>query len=235
MSTVPYGNPAGNNQANPAVNSGAVGSTVPTTAPIAGGSAPSQSNPYMFGGATPTSTAVPASPTQQQNLQKQWTDIYGKGTGGAMASEYAGMQGTDSAAFQAYLSSVAPVWAQQQAGLGQNLGAAGVGANSTVAALAQSNLGAQQAATASGVDANMIMQNQQERLGLLTGTEQASEQEVASSGWDVFGQVIGDVGSLAGSVMGMGGLPNFMKMFSSAPTPSIPTSNIGMSANPAGE
>jgi hypothetical protein len=144
---------------------------------------------------------------------KQWTDIYGKGTGGAMASEYSGLQGTNSAAFQALQASMAPVFAGEKADLGQTLGAAGVGPNSTVESLGIADLEAKQGATLSGANANMIMENQQQRLGLVTGTEQAAASEVASSGWDVFGQVIGDIGSLAGDVMGVGGLPSFSKMF----------------------
>lgn len=227
-STVPIGNPAGMNQANPALNAPArpmpMGASTPP-APIAGGTAPVSTNPYILGGGAPgtaTSGSVPSSTPgapltpdqqQQQNLIKQWTDIYGKGTGGEMASEYQGMQGINSAAFDAYLQSMAPVWAGQTASFGQSMGAAGVSPNSTVEALGLSNLLSNQAATAAGVSSNMIMQNQQERLGLLTGTEQASAAEVASSGWDVFGQVIGDVGALAGDVLGVGGLGSISSLF----------------------
>lgn len=216
MGSIPYGNPAGVNQANPALgaSSGVRGGIVPygtsgsTPPPIPGGTTPTSTNPYMLG-------TVPGGSTQgQQDLMKQWTDIYGKGTGGSMASEYAGMQGTNSAAFQAYLASMNPMWAQQMAQFGQGMGAAGVGPNSTVEALGMSNLLAQQGAQASGVNAQMIMQNQAERLGLLQGTEQASAQEVASSGWDVFGQVLGDVGGLAATFMGMPGGSIGGQMFS---------------------
>lgn len=232
MGSVPYGNPAGANQANPALQSTSLsGATAPmgastVPAPIPGGSTPTSTNPYMIGSPTPATTgavpgaAIDQATQQQMNQSKQWTDIYGKGTGGAIASEYQGMQGANSAAYQAYLASMAPTWAAQQATYGQGMGAGGVSPNSTVNAIGLSNLLANQAATASGVDASMIMQNQTQRLNLLQGMEGASAQEVASSGWDVFGKVVGEVGSLAGDVMGMGGavggLSNLFGMGASA-------------------
>lgn len=234
-STVPIGNAAGNNQANPALQKTSLtGATAPlgastVPAPIPGGSTPSSTNPYMIGQGVSTvpGAAIDAATQQQMNQSKQWTDIYGKGTGGAIASEYQGMQGANSQAYQAYLASMAPTWAAQQATYGQGMGAAGVGPNSTVNAIGLSNLLANQAATASGVDASMIMQNQTQRLNLLQGMEGASAQEVASSGWDVFGKVVGEVGSLAGDVMGMsgavGGLSNLFGMGGASAVPAYLT------------
>src|SRR3974390_2498427 len=206
MGSVPYGNPGGVNQTAPQATG-----TVATPAQISGGCVPSSSNPYMFSSGTTNPSGsgggVPTSyDPNQQNLQKQWTDIYGQGTGSAMLNEYNNLMGTNSAAFQALQASMAPVFAQQNAQFGQGMGAAGVGPNSTVQALGLSNLLANQGATLSGADASMIMQNQQERLGLLQGTEQASAAEVAQRGWGVFGQVAGAIGNVAGAVMGMPGI-----------------------------
>lgn len=231
--TVPIGNAAGLNQANPALKSPATPKAIAAT-PIPGGSMPSASNPFMLGTSAPGSTGSgsvpstsPAAPTQGQtpdaNLLKQWEDMYGKGTGAQMAQLYASMGGTNSAAFQALVQSMAPTFAQQKNDLGQTLGAAGVGANSTVEALGLADLSAKQSATLAGEDAQMIMQNQQNRIGLVQGTQQDAASEVASSGWDVFGQVIGDVGSLAGDVMGAGGIPGMAHLFGKGKTPSTPT------------
>ena len=211
MGSVPYGNPAGLNQANPVISSNIAKPTASTPAPIPGGGAPSSSNPYLIGtGATPTG-AVPAAPSgqpltpeqqAQQNLNKQWTDIYGQGTGSAMLSEYQGLQGPNSAAYNALVQSLAPYFAQQKADFAQGMGAAGVSPNSTVEALGLSNLQTGQGATLAGEDARMIMENQAQRLGLLQGTEGASAAETAQSGWDVFGQIAGAVGNLASPFTG---------------------------------
>lgn len=228
-STVPIGNPAGNNQANPALkaSSSIVGATAPTMNPIPGGSIPSSTNPYLIGGGAPpgavtsgtvpgsTPTALPSNfnytapgvlpgsdPGQQQLLSKQFVDIAGKGVGGQLAQQYAGMAGTDSAIFQQWLQGQAPVWQQQRNQLGQTLGAAGVGANSTVAALGEADLGAQQAAQAGTFNAQLMEQNQQNQLNILKMMEPSAEKEVASSGWDVFGQVMGGVADVAASMMG---------------------------------
>lgn len=239
-STVPIGNAAGNNQANPALKASGPPSAV-AAAPIPGGTMPSAANPFIFGTGTPSATgsgmvpsstpapvAAPATSggTPDANLLKQWTDIYGKGTGTQLADLYASMGGTNSAAFQALQQSMAPVFQEEKNDLTQTLGTAGVGANSTVASLGLADLAAKQGATLSAADAQMIMQNQQDRMGILQGTQQDSASEVASSGWDVFGQVIGDVGNLAGDVMGVGGLPSFAKMFTGGKTSAtVPTSN----------
>src|SRR5215472_964087 len=144
MGTVPYGNPGGMNQTSPPVRPVA---SMPTPNPIPGGSVPSSSNPYMFGTGTTappvTLGKIPTGFTPQQNVQanigSQWGDRYGA-TGGALASEYAGLQGTNNAAYQALVASMAPTFQQQRNDLMAGFGASGVGANSTVAALGESDL-----------------------------------------------------------------------------------------------
>jgi hypothetical protein len=98
-----------------------------------------------------------------------------------------------------------PVNAAQMANLKSQEGAAGVSANSSVSGIAESNLLAQQNAQAAGVNAQFITQNQQNQLGLLQGSQQAAAQEVASSGWDVFGQVLSGLGQVGGEVLGAAG------------------------------
>jgi len=233
MSTVPYGNMGGVNQTSPAAKSTALSpvGTMSASPQIPGGNVPSSTNPYMF--SSPGTTGnVPSQ--QDPNLQKQWTDIYGKGTGGAMLSEYQGLQGTNNAAFQALVASMAPQFAKEQANFGQSMGAAGVSPNSTVQSLGLADLLAQQGATLSGADAQMIMQNQQERLGLLQGTEQASATETAQSGWDVFGKVAGALGGIAGTMMGNpGGLTSLMSLFKGASNAGLSTPSVtGVNTQP---
>src|SRR5215472_15380271 len=198
MGTVPYGNPGGMNQTSPSIRPVA---SMPTPNPIAGGGVPSSSNPYMFstGITAPPATVPGAAPAQnaQANWNSQLADIYGA-TGGMIANEYQGLQGTNNAAYQALVQSMAPTFQQQRNNLMAGYGASGVGANSTVAALGESDLATQQGATLAGLDAQMIMQNQQERLGLLQGTEQAAiAQQAQDSGWGIFGNILNTVGGLA--------------------------------------
>ena len=240
-STVPFGNPAGVNQANPALkNSSIIGSTTTSLNPIPGGSVPAASNPYIMGaGTTPGATSsgsVPSSssgsplpskftytdpsvlpgtdPGQQQLLQKQFVDIAGKGTGGQLAQQYAGMAGTDSAIFEQWMKGQQPVWAQQKADFGQTMGAAGISPNSTVEALGLTNLESNQAAQAGAMNARLMEHNQQNQLGILQEMLKPSIQEVASSGWDVFGNVMNAISSVEGAALGM------PKMFQKQGSPS---------------
>jgi len=220
-------NPGGSNQTSPGVSAGRGVSPGMSATPIftpAGGMTGS-TNPYTTtlptgaGSFSPTagitSTLPGTDPTQQMNLTKQLTDIYGKGVGGQEAALFSGMGGTNSAAFQAYLQSMAPVNAAQMANLKQQEGAAGISGNSSVDAIAASNLLAQQNAQAAGVNSQMIMQNQQNQLGLLHGMQGDAASEVASSGWDVFGNVLNTIGQVGGEVLGAvteaGGLSSLFK------------------------
>jgi hypothetical protein len=131
---------------------------------------------------------------------------------------------------------MAPVNAAQMANLKAQEGASGISANSSVDAIAASNLLAQQGAQASGVDMNMIIQNQQNQLGMMQGMQGAASQEVASSGWDVFGQVLGSLGQVGGEVLGAaGGAGGFSNLFGGAKKAAgAATSTLGGGALPTG-
>jgi len=262
-STIPIGNPAGVNQGNPALkgNTSLIGATAPSANPIPGGSAPSSSNPYIFsGGGTPggtTGSAIPSTspalqagaypsaipqavvggdPTQQALLQKQLVDIYGKGVGGQEAAMFSGMGGTESDIYKQLQAGMAPTFAAQKADLMQTMGAAGVSPNSTVESLGLSNLLGQQGATMASENARLMMQNQQNQLGLLGGAQQAAEEEVASSGWDVFGQVMNTLGQVGGEVLGAasgaGGFGSLFGMGKKAAAGAIPTGIAPGGLNP---
>ncbi|HEY4799154.1 MAG TPA: hypothetical protein VII99_08785 [Bacteroidia bacterium] len=213
-STVPIGNAAGLNQSNPVLKAstptaGSM-STPGNFSPIPSGSTPNPNNPYMLGsgstvpGATSSGTTPSGSsaPTTQDNLTKQLTDIYGKGVGGSEASLIGGMSGTDSAAFQQLQTSMAPVFAKEEAELKQTMGAAGISPNSSVEALGLADLGAQQSAELGGWNANMIMQNQDLTAKMLGNMQGAAASEVATSGWTDFATVMGDIGKFVGDVRG---------------------------------
>ena len=210
-------NPGGRNQTQIPGGAGTLpgGATAqPAFTPASG--ATGSTNPYM--GTVPTGVGTPgtgASPVVNQLQNKQWVDILGKGTGGAAIDLYSGMSGTNSAAYQAFLQSKAPVNAAQMAGLKAQEGAAGISANSSVAGIAESNLAAQQSAQAAGVNEQMILQNQQNQLGMVQNMENLSSKEVASSGWDVFGQVLQGLGNVGGQVLGAAGAAGgFSELFS---------------------
>ena len=218
-STIPTSNIAGKNQTSPTSTLSTVpGGILPGTTPTSTTTSPAQQNSFVP--VTPTSVlgggATVANPNTLVNstanvagttgaLNKQLVDIYGKGIGGDLMSLLSSIGGTDSATLQEYIKSLVPQEATASANLGSELGASGVGANSSVNAIAQSNLQAQEFATIAGESANLTQSGQQLQAGLLGQMEQPASQEVASSGWDVFGQAMQGLGGLAGDVVGAAG------------------------------
>lgn len=157
-------------------------------------------------GGSPTTVASPGSTSENAtNTLNQMTDILGQGVGTDVTNLLNSIGGTDSATLQEFIQSLAPQEATAQAGVNASLGAGGVSANSSVAAIADSNLQSQEFATISGESANLTQEGQQLESSILTGLEPAAQQEVASSGWNIFGDVMSAVGSDA---------PGIAKMFS---------------------
>ena len=211
---VPYSNPAGNNQTTPGAGGmpsqgGMPGGPIGTVTNATGTSA--VLNPGQAAAANPL---VPASVAGTVNVpnaggtssnayesNRQLTDIYGKGIGGDMNNLLNSIGGTDSATLQEYVASLAPQEATASANLNASLGAGGVSSNSSVAALGQANLQAQETAAVAGESANLTQSGQNLEASILTGTEQAATKEVSASGWDVFGQVLSGIGQDAGGIM----------------------------------
>lgn len=225
-SMIPYSNPQGNNQINSGLNQGSgTGGALPIAVGATGGPVPigatqgttpvvaaAQNNPLV-----PVNGSVPAGAIGVSNAgstssnavesNKQLTDIYGKGIGGDLNNLLNSIGGTNSATLQEFQQSLAPEEATAKANLDTSLGAGGVSANSSVAALGNANLQSQEMATVAGEDANLTQSGQNLEASILTGTEQAAEQEVAQSGWSVFGDVVGAIGQDAGGIMkGLGSL-----------------------------
>ena len=195
--TIPFSNPAGNNQTNPTSTAKPVavaGSAMPGST-----GAPTAVNPYV----APLSTvaSVPTSGGSGGELGKQLTDIYGSGVGGALSSELGSMSGTNSAILQEYKASLAPQMATAQANVNAALGAGGVSSNSSVAAIADANLQSQETAAIAGESAQLTEHDQDLTANILGSTMGAAEKETASSGWTVFGDVMGAISQDAGAIL----------------------------------
>jgi len=158
----------------------------------------------------------------ENDLQKQLIDIYGKGVGGSLFALLNSMSGTDSTILQEYIASLQPEMAKASAGLSAGLGAAGVGANSSVNAIAQANLAAQEQASIAGESAKLTQGQEELTAQILMGMSGAAQKEVATSAWSTFADVIsnitGDIGNLAG------GDYSSLKPQSQAQTTPVPTS-----------
>jgi hypothetical protein len=228
MGTVPYANPGGINQTAPTTASAAgapkayplsSGTSVPGAIP--GGSQPSTLNPYSFAsgvGAVPGAVGSPTgTPTttmpgttgpnaQDSDLYKQWTDILGTGTGGSLFSFMQGLPGTQSDIFKQWLSSMQPQYNAAEQARKQSLSAGGVSPNSTINALSESNLQAEEVAQQGGVNAQLMQTNQADTMNILQNMQGlAAQQVVSDSPWATFGRIINAAGAIGGDIMGMAG------------------------------
>ena len=152
---------------------------------------------------------VPGQPStqQQQQLEKQLTDIYGKGTGKSLATLINNLGSNDSQYMQAYQTAMAKVQAEGLSTIGTSLGNAGISADSSTSAIEKgsylSGLGAQ-----AGLQEQQLLQQETGlKANLLASTEGAAKAEVGTSWMDTLGQVLGIAGTVAGDVVGMGGIP----------------------------
>lgn len=227
MGTVPLpvSNPAGNNQTTPGAGSFAM--PQPIVAPAKPGAGANSFVPITAGAtpsvATPTPATVPVGTSTSPSgpvagassaLTTQYNDIYGSGVGGALSQLIGSLPGQSAASLQAYINSLMPQEATAQANVNASLGAAGVGANSSVAAIGDANLQAQETAAIGQEESQLTLNQEQLEGSLLSGTENAAVAENASSGWDVFGQVLQGLGGLAGAAtLGAGEAGGFSKLF----------------------
>lgn len=212
-------NPGAANIANPLIPaSGTPGITVPSQTVSA---VPSTSSTGITAGQVTGTGSTSAAPGQtsagtgfitsgtdngMNALQKQYQDIYGQGTGDSLYTLLNSMSGTNSTILQEYIQGLQPQEAAASANLRAGLGAGGVSANSSVAALGEANLQAQEFATISNESANLTAHQEDLTANILQGTQSDSAREVASSGWDILGSVLQDAGSIAGNVLGVGGI-----------------------------
>lgn len=212
---LPTSNVAGNNQTSPGVGASAARAPiVPFSARAEGNGTmnPFMSSPMGSPSAMPppgTGTGSLYDPSTspgyhdgQSNIGKQLTDMYGKGVGGMLDNLLKGMSGTDSAIFQQWLASMKPVEASERAGLQGTLASEGVSGNSSVSAIANSNLTGEFNAQAAGVNSQLMQSQLQDTLSILMGTRGDAAKEVASSGWGVFADVMNNITGDAGNLMG---------------------------------
>jgi hypothetical protein len=169
-----------------------------TAAPAPYSDDPAGTSPNTY--ASNVQPIVPGGVTSN-NLQTQLTDIYGQGVGASLFNLLNNMSGTDSTALQEYEQSLVPQEAAASANIGASLGASGVSGNSSVNAIAQSNLGAQETAAVAGEAEQLQMSQEQLTAQILEGTEGAASKEVSSSGWNVLGDVLQGVAGNTGSIL----------------------------------
>jgi hypothetical protein len=174
-----------------------VGGSVPTTNSASGAT----QNTVAPGGFITSNSSYSSG---ENDLQKQLTDIYGKGVGGSLYSLLSNMSGTNSTVLQEYIQSLQPQMAKAQANTNASLGAGGVSANSSVAGLADASLQAQETAAIAGESANLTQSQEQLTASLLSGMENKASAEVATSGWSTFGNVMGDISADVGAVLNGG-------------------------------
>ena len=190
----------------------ALGGVPPIPQPATGAQPVALTNPMVPPGVAPATpgatnaatmpnTSGGAAATQDANLLKQETDIFGAGVGGSISSLVNNISGVNSQSIADYTASLQPQMANAQANLNATMGASGVSGNSTIAALGDASLQAQETSAIAGETAQLRQSGQQLEAGILTGQEQAAAQEVATSGWDVFGQVLNSVAQDAPGIM----------------------------------
>lgn len=240
------GGQSGRNQFSPVVTSGTKATT--QTGP-ANGTQPIVTNPVASSasitGQAPSATQATAAPIntqptqantsgnplagytpeQDQQLQKQLNDTYGKGEGQLLYSLLNNLGGSDSSYMQAYQQAMGNTQAEGLATIDTSLGNAGISANSSAAAIEKgdylSSLGAQE-----GLQEQQLLQTQQqETIGLVQGMQGQTSAENSSSWLNTLAQV----GQAAAPFVGMatGGI------MSATATPTVPTLNTA-GADPLG-
>jgi hypothetical protein len=198
---VPYSNPA----QQPGQTSSTSSSTNPYVPPTAvAAPAPYSNIPVGTSPNTAATNSLPIVPggVASNNLETQLVDIYGQGVGASEFNLINNMSGTDSAALQEYIQSLAPAEAAGQANLNASLGAGGVSSNSSVAAIGNANLQSQEFSSIAGQSENLTLSQEELTAQLLQGFQGSAAQEVASSPWTTLGNVMGAITSDVGALLG---------------------------------
>lgn len=171
------------------------------------------------------------SPQQTQQLQKQLTDIYGKGEGGLLGSLLMNLGSNDSSYMDAYHQAMGKSTAEGMATLDSSLGNAGISANSSTAAIEKADYMSGVTAQEGLQEQQLIQTQQQEAIGLTQGLQNDSRDENSTSWLDTLSQVAGVAGTFVGDATGLSGIGSAAKgLFSST----IPTLSGGAGAGSAG-
>ena len=205
-SMVPYSNPAGNNQTTS--TSGIAKNTLAlpgATSPIAAATGASTANPLVPAtattGAAPT---VPSAAVGDSSSSSEINDIFGGGVGGDINSFLGSVSGTNSVVLQDYIKSLQPQMATAQAQTNTALGAGGVSANSSVAAIADANLNAQETASIANESASLTESGLGMEESMIQGMEAPAENYTAEQSmmpWEIAGGAIGALGNVAGATI----------------------------------
>jgi hypothetical protein len=207
---IPYSNPAGNNQTTPGAGApSAQPLALPGATPAANATAtPTATNPLVPSTATATvPAAITASSSTSNASSNELNDIFGSGVGGDINSFLGSVSGTNSVVLQDYVKSLQPQMATAQAQTNAALGAGGVSANSSVAAIADANLNAQEEASIAGESASLTETGEQMQESLIQGMEAPAENYTNSQAmmpWEIAGAGIGAAGNIAGAAIKAG-------------------------------
>jgi hypothetical protein len=205
---VPYSNPQGNNQTTPTAGA----SLHPAATALPGVSTGStsgiaaSSNPLV-----PSSTSTASVPTIGNAVtNNELSGIFGSGVGTQISDFENSISGSDSQILQNYVKSLQPQMATAQAQTNAALGAGGVSANSSVAALADANLQSQEFAQISGESANLTDQAMQTEAGLIQSELGPAENyenaqamvpyEIGSAGIEAAGNIAASICPAEGSL-----------------------------------
>ena len=193
-------------QSNPLIPAGAATTVTTPTSTSSGISSTAVTGTAPVSATGGTALTPNAANAIDPSAYNQLVDIYG-GIGGELGAFEGSIAGTNSATLNEYIASLAPQEATAQANLNASLGAGGVSANSSVAALGNANLQSQEFANISAESANLTQSQQALEANLIESTLPAAAQQVAdSSPWHIAGEVLGDIGSVVGDVTGLGAL-----------------------------
>lgn len=195
----PVGNGGGSNMpGNTTLNN-------PGTMPMNPIMQPAPTNPAINPGAVPgnllnTAGTQSVDPTNAANQSHQLNDVFGKGIGGDINSAINNLGSNDSSYIQAFQKQMAQPNAENLSTLNTTLGNAGVGANSSTMAIADADFEAGVSSQEGSFISQLQQTDQQNLLGLLTGTEGAANKEASTSVWGDIGNVLQGIGQTAAAV-----------------------------------
>jgi hypothetical protein len=212
---VPYSNPQGNNQTN--AGAGGAKNTLSSSQTLPGvgdsttgtsSNAASTSNPLVPATATtgtvPTATTSSSAKSANSSSSSEINDIFGSGVGGDINSFLSSISGTNSVVLQDYIKSLQPQMATAQAQTNAALGAGGVSSNSSVAAIADANLNAQETASIASESASLTESGEQTEASMIQGMEAPAENYTAEQSmmpWEIAGAGIGAAGNVIKSII----------------------------------
>lgn len=217
---VPVLGSAGRNQLSPPIGTaaGAQTGTLPGTNAAVTGQPPIPSAtglpPNMNITPQPTAMTAPLTTSQPnvggifsgqsgQQLQKQLTDIYGKGVGGAINTLLQNLGSNNSSFLNSYRQAMSGQQAEDLSTIGTSLGNAGISADSSTAAIEKGDYLAKSNAQLGLQEQQLINQETSQAIGLVQGTQQDAQAETSSSWLDTLGQVAGIAGTFVGDATGL--------------------------------